>query len=70
MIGNDTQHDMAAGQAGLSTCLLTPWRIDREGPRFPADWQGTHEELLFQLQRGGSSQAKPQADGFSVPSAD
>jgi len=49
MIGNDTHHDMAARQVGLPTCLLTQWRIDHEGSCFPADWKGTHEELLCQL---------------------
>lgn len=46
MVGNDTQHDMAAGQYGLPTCLLTPWRIDRPGGSFPAGWEGTHQALL------------------------
>jgi len=50
MVGNDTHHDMAAGLVGMKTCLLTLWQIDRKGPRFPADWQGTHEELLRLLQ--------------------
>lgn len=49
MVGNDTQHDMAAGRAGLLTCLLTPWLIDHRETRFPADWQGSHEELLSLL---------------------
>ncbi len=49
MVGNDTQHDMAAGLAGLSTCLLTPWLIDHRDPCFPADWEGTHKELLAVL---------------------
>ena len=51
MIGNDTLHDMAAGSAGLTTCLLTPWRIDHEEGAAPVHWQGTHEELLRQLQK-------------------
>jgi hypothetical protein len=50
MVGNDTQHDMAAGQVGLLTCLLTPWRIDHWGFSFPADWEGHHEEFLCLLQ--------------------
>lgn len=46
MIGNDPLHDLAAGQVGMKTCLLTPWKINRPGTRFKADWQGSHEELL------------------------
>ncbi len=46
MVGNDTQHDLSAGQYGLQTCLLTPWQIDRPGARFLPDWQGDHEALL------------------------
>lgn len=55
MVGNDTQHDMAAGQAGLLTCLLTPWRIDHRESCFQADWEGTHEELLPLLRQSASS---------------
>jgi FMN phosphatase YigB (HAD superfamily) len=46
MIGNDPLHDLAAGQLGMQTCLLTPWSIWRPGSHFKADWQGDHEELL------------------------
>jgi len=46
MVGNDTLHDLAAARYGLPTCLLTTWRIDRPGSRFPADWEGEHHALL------------------------
>lgn len=46
MVGNDTLHDLSASQVGMQTCLLTPWRINRPGAGFPADWQGSHEALL------------------------
>lgn len=46
MVGNDTEHDLAAGRVGMTTALLTPWQIDRPGVGFPADWQGDHVELL------------------------
>lgn len=49
MVGNDTEHDLAAGQVGMQTCLLTPWSIRRPGAGFKADWQGTHGELLAML---------------------
>ena len=48
MVGNDSCHDLAAGQVGMPTCLLTTWRIDRE-PVFVADWEGGHPELLEYL---------------------
>ena len=46
MVGNDTLHDLSAGQVGMQTCLLTPWCIKRPGEGFRPDWQGRHEELL------------------------
>ncbi len=57
MVGNDTQHDTAASLVGIRTCLLTPWRIDRPGERFKADWEGRHEELLPLLQAPGNTMA-------------
>lgn len=49
MVGNDTLHDLAAGLYGLQTCLLTTWRIDRPAATCPADWEGSHRELLETL---------------------
>lgn len=46
MVGNDTLHDLSASRVGMQTCLLTPWRIDRPGESYRADWQGDHRELL------------------------
>ena len=46
MVGNDTLHDLSAGQVGMQTCLLTPWCVRRRGESFRPDWQGRHEELL------------------------
>jgi FMN phosphatase YigB (HAD superfamily) len=54
MVGNDSSHDLAAGQVGMATCLLTTWRIDRE-PRYRADWEGSHLALLGVLQGGAGS---------------
>ncbi len=53
MVGNDTEHDLAAGQVGMQTCLLTPWSIRRFGASFKADWQGTHRELLTMIEPSG-----------------
>jgi FMN phosphatase YigB (HAD superfamily) len=55
MIGNDSLHDMAAGQVGMQTCLLTPWRIRRSGLQYKADWQGAHDELLEMIQSKSSA---------------
>ncbi len=46
MVGNDPLHDLAAGQVGMQTCLLTPWSISRVGVDFRPDWKGRHSELL------------------------
>lgn len=51
MIGNDTGHDLAASRLGISTCLLTTWRIDRPDVTWPADWEGDHDALLALLQQ-------------------
>jgi len=51
MVGNDTLHDLAAGQLGLPTCLLTTWRIDRPAVAYPADWEGSHQALLEELRK-------------------
>ncbi|TYO98486.1 FMN phosphatase YigB (HAD superfamily) [Geothermobacter ehrlichii] len=48
MIGNDTGHDMAAGQIGIATFLVDSWLIERE-ESFPADLRGGHAELLTLL---------------------
>jgi len=57
MIGNDPLHDLSAGQVGMQTCLLTPWKVNRPGTRFKADWQGSHEELLNLIALDGSVSA-------------
>ena len=51
MVGNDTEQDLSAGDLGVQTCLLTPWRIDRAGRSYRADWEGEHAELLALLQQ-------------------
>lgn len=70
MVGNDTQHDMAAGLVGIKTCLLTLWRIDRRGSRFPADWEGTHEELLCLLQSRAGQRLPENSNGQRTFPAD
>ena len=71
MIGNDTLHDMAAGSVGLTTCLLTPWRIDHERGCPPVDWQGTHDELLCQMQTSdGRPLISGSYEGLPASSAD
>jgi len=62
MVGNDTLHDLSASQVGMQTCLLTPWRIERLGAHFRADWQGDHGELLALIESAG-----PMPPGEQVP---
>lgn len=52
MVGNDTEQDLSAGDLGVQTCLLTPWRIDRAGRSYRADWEGEHHELLALFREG------------------
>lgn len=59
MVGNDVLHDLSASQVGIRTCLLTPWRINRPGVTFKADWQGRHEELLALFDRFGQTSTSP-----------
>ncbi|PLX74208.1 MAG: hypothetical protein C0614_12130 [Desulfuromonas sp.] len=54
MVGNDTEHDLAAAHVGIQTCLLTPWLIDRTNGHYQANWQGDHEELLGLFLDGSS----------------
>lgn len=49
MVGNDTEHDLAAGAAGIATYLLDTWLIDRGGSLRP-DYRGGHEELCNLLE--------------------
>jgi len=55
MVGNDTEHDLAAAAVGIQTCLLTPWLIDRTKGCYRTNWQGSHEELLGVFAAAGSS---------------
>lgn len=54
MVGNDTEHDLAAVEAGIPTFLVDTWLVDRKG-EFQADWRGGHPQLLEFL--GGHPQA-------------
>lgn len=49
MVGNDTQHDLAAQQTGMATFLLDTWKVDRGGG-FKPDFQGGHAELCTLLE--------------------
>lgn len=59
MVGNDTEQDLSAGVLGVQTCLLTPWRIDRAGRSYRADWEGEHHELLSLFQAGSGAPHSP-----------
>lgn len=46
MVGNDTEHDLAARQAGIRTFLVDTWLEDRTQNGFVTDFRGSHEDLL------------------------
>ena len=46
MIGNDMQEDMVASTLGLSTFLVTDFRIDRGQPTYSVDQQGSLADLI------------------------
>ncbi|MBN2644978.1 MAG: HAD family hydrolase [Desulfuromonadaceae bacterium] len=45
MVGNDTLHDLAAAELGMTTFLVDTWLIERESP-FRADFRGSHLDLF------------------------
>jgi FMN phosphatase YigB (HAD superfamily) len=46
MIGNDSNHDLAATGAGMTTYLVDTYLVERPGRRWPSDYRGNHAELL------------------------
>ncbi|WP_305043388.1 HAD family hydrolase [Geoalkalibacter sp.] len=46
MVGNDTEHDLAAGQVGIPTWLVDTWLVDRLGGGYRYDFRGDHRNLL------------------------
>lgn len=50
MVGNDTSHDLAATQAGMTTWLVDSYLLERRGPTWEPDYRGDHHELLNFLQ--------------------
>ncbi len=46
MVGNDTEYDLPAQQAGLTTFLLDTSLIDRQNRSAHADFFGSHQDLL------------------------
>ncbi|MDO3377616.1 HAD family hydrolase [Geoalkalibacter halelectricus] len=51
MVGNDTEHDLAAGLVGIPTWLVDTWLIDRLGGAYQSDYRGDHQNLLTFLQQ-------------------
>jgi len=45
MIGNDTEHDLAAGQVGMATFLADTYLIDRLNGDYHSDWRGGLDDL-------------------------
>ncbi|BCR06437.1 hydrolase [Desulfuromonas versatilis] len=62
MVGNDTEHDLAARQAGIPTFLVDTWLVDRQQGSFTTDYRGGHEDLLEFVGRLG--QDPPPISGF------
>ena len=59
MVGNDTEHDLAARHAGIPTYLVDTWLIDRLEGEFHADFRGCHKDLLSFLQKIPASSGAP-----------
>ena len=51
MIGNDAQEDLAAGELGIETYLVTDHLIDRSGGNYQANHSGTMDDCLKFLQQ-------------------
>jgi FMN phosphatase YigB (HAD superfamily) len=45
MVGNDTSHDLAAGETGMTTWLVDTWIMVRKGLNFTPHFRGNHEQL-------------------------
>lgn len=54
MVGNDTEHDLAARKVGIPTFLVDPWLIERNGPHYSCDWRGDHTQLGIFLETLGT----------------
>ena len=50
MVGNDTQHDLAAAAVGMQTFLVDTWVVEREGTEWPCVNRGDHLRLQAFLQ--------------------
>ena len=51
MVGNDTQHDLAAAAVGMQTFLVDTWVIERAGTPWPCEHRGDHLVLRQFLQK-------------------
>jgi len=49
MIGNDTQHDLAAAAIGMSTFLVDTFMVDRLGGDFSSNYRGSLADLFGML---------------------
>lgn len=45
MVGNDLNHDLAAGAIGMKTYLVDTWLVDRGNAEWPCDYRGDHDSL-------------------------
>jgi FMN phosphatase YigB (HAD superfamily) len=51
MVGNDTEHDLAAREIGIVTFLVDTWLADRLDGAFETDFRGGHPDLLRLLEK-------------------
>ena len=51
MVGNDFDHDLAAGAIGIKTYLVDTWLVDRGGSEWVCDYRGDHHALQKFLQK-------------------
>jgi FMN phosphatase YigB (HAD superfamily) len=56
MVGNDTEHDLGARDAGIATFLVDTWLVDRLDGAYRADIRGGHMDLFRFVGRLGGSE--------------
>lgn len=52
MVGNDTEHDLAAAKLGMPTFLADTFMIDRLEGNFSSDYRGSLDDLLAMMRDG------------------
>jgi FMN phosphatase YigB (HAD superfamily) len=55
MVGNDTEHDLGARSAGITTFLVDTWLLDRAKGDYVTDFRGGHCDLFQFLGKLGAA---------------